>query len=115
MDFSHRLSGATGGGLIPSAAADAAAARNINAAREQPAVALAVLKTVLIPIFRADQDEEILRLSTGAWRGHHEIAFGYSNLYGLCFWSALTANHSIGGSIDAAFFGIAAFDAIEIG
>ena len=44
------MSGATGGGLIPRAAADAAAARH-HTAREQPAVALVVLKAVLIPIW----------------------------------------------------------------
>ena len=102
-------------GLIPGAAADAAAAGDINAARQQPTVARGVLHTGLIPIFRTNQNGEIAYFSAGArWR-HHEISFGCGDLHSISFWCPFAADHAISRAIDAALFGVAAFNATDIG
>ena len=111
----HALGVAGAIGLIPGAAADAAAPGDVNAARQQPTVPRAVLHTGLIPIFRSNQNGEIAYFSAGSrWR-HHEISFGCGDLHSISFWGPFAADHAIGRAIDAALFGVAAFNATDIG
>ena len=111
----HALGVAGAIGFIPGAAADAAAAGDINASRQQTTLPRAVLNTGLIPIFRSNQNDEIAYFSAGArWR-HHEISFGCRDLHSISFWCPFAADHAIGRAIDAALFGVAAFNATDIG